>query len=205
MHLDNKQHWETIYSTKTAEEVSWTQVRPTLSLYFIEQLAISKDAAIIDIGGGDSHLVDFLLDADYTNISVLDISEAAIARAKTRLGKRAEQVKWIVSDVLDFNPTSTYAVWHDRATFHFLRETVAQENYLKKVAKFAESLIVATFSTDGPLKCSGLEICQYDEESMKRMFESAGFVNTTCKREDHVTPFATTQNFVFCGFKRKTD
>ena len=199
--INTKNHWDTIYKTKKSNEVSWTQDVPTISLESIQKLKISKDASIIDIGGGDSKLVDFLLKKGYSNISVLDISDAAILRAKNRLGKGADKVKWIVTDILDFVPTEKYDVWHDRAAFHFQTESDKIEKYLNIVKHAVKSfLIVGTFSVDGPKKCSGLEINQYDENGIKEKFEKANFENIECKREDHMTPAGAIQNFLFCSF-----
>jgi trans-aconitate methyltransferase len=198
-----KEHWDTIYQTKQPNEVSWTQEVPAVSLEFIHKFSIPKTAKIIDIGGGDSKLVDFLLAEGYSNVSVLDISESAILRAQERLGKDANKVKWIVCDILDFRPKEKYDVWHDRAAFHFQTDTAQIEKYLQIVKKSVDGLvIVGTFSVDGPFKCSGLEIKQYDEQGMKEKFETSGFQNLACKREDHITPSGAVQNFVFCSFMR---
>jgi trans-aconitate methyltransferase len=203
MIVDIKEHWETIYQTKQPNEVSWTQEVPAVSLEFIHKFSIPKTAKIIDIGGGDSKLVDFLLAEGYSNVSVLDISESAILRAKERLGRDANKVKWIVCDILDFRPKEKYDVWHDRAAFHFQTDTAQIEKYLQIVKKSVDGLvIVGTFSVDGPFKCSGLEIKQYDEQGMKEKFETSGFQNLACKREDHITPSGAVQNFVFCSFMR---
>lgn len=196
-----KEHWETIYKTKQPDEVSWTQEVPQLSLDFIQRLAIPKTARIIDIGGGDSKLVDFLLVRGYTNLSVLDISEAAILRAKDRLGEKASKINWIVSDILDFTPPEKYDVWHDRAAFHFQTDPVKIHKYLNIVKHAVDGIvIVGTFSVDGPNKCSGLAVRQYDENGMKSEFEKCGFKNIKCEREDHITPSGLIQNFVFCSF-----
>jgi len=120
MEIERKNHWETVYKNKQPNEVSWTQENPKTSLDFIRETNLGKSARIIDIGGGDSKLVDFLLEEGYENISVLDISANALERAKKRLGKNAEKVNWIVSDITEFKPETTYDIWHDRATFHFL-------------------------------------------------------------------------------------
>jgi SAM-dependent methyltransferase len=203
MIVDTKEHWETIYQTKQPNEVSWNQEVPAVSLEFIHKFSIPKTAKIIDIGGGDSKLVDFLLAEGYSNVSVLDISESAILRAQERLGKDANKVKWIVCDILDFRPKEKYDVWHDRAAFHFQTDTAQIEKYLQIVKKSVDGLvIVGTFSVDGPFKCSGLEIKQYDEQGMKEKFETSGFQNLACKREDHITPSGAVQNFVFCSFMR---
>jgi ubiquinone/menaquinone biosynthesis C-methylase UbiE len=201
MEVNLKAHWENIYKTKEPNEVSWTQEVPTVSLGFIHKFNPPINAKIIDIGGGDSKLVDNLLSEGFTDISVLDISEAAIERAKKRLGEKAHQVKWIVGDVLDFKPIEKYDIWHDRAAFHFQTKPENIEKYLgilKDAAK--DKIIIGTFSIDGPKKCSGLEIKQYDENIMKKMFESASFKNIECKREDHITPSGAVQNFIFCSF-----
>ena len=203
--IDRKQHWENIYQTKELKDVSWYQPTPETSLEFISNLKIAKDAKIIDVGGGDSFLVEFLLDLGYNDITVLDISANAIERAKGRMGESAQKVKWIVSDVTQFNPTEKYDLWHDRAAFHFLRSKNDIESYLKILNQsIAENgqLIIGTFSEDGPLKCSGIEIKQYSEESMVNQFQ-ADFEKITCLQVVHPTPFDTTQNFTFCSFKRR--
>lgn len=200
MEKNLKEHWETVYATKTPQEVSWTQEKPSISLDFILSFTLDKSASIIDIGGGDSLLVDFLLDLGYTNISVLDISAHAIERAKLRLGNKAHLVTWIVSDINDFQPEITYYLWHDRAAFHFLTAPSDIRRYASLVSNHAKNLVIGTFSKDGPLKCSGLEITQYDEASLGDLFKAEGFECIESKREDHQTPFATSQNFVFASF-----
>jgi len=182
MNAEIKKHWETIYQTKQPNEVSWTEEKPSVSLDIIHSFNPSKSAKIIDIGGGDSKLVDYLLAEGYTELSVLDISEAAIERAKKRLGKKSNQITWIVQDVLDFKPKEQYTIWHDRAAFHFQTDEKTINSYLNLVPK-AESgnVIVGTFSTDGPTKCSGLDVKQYDEAGMKNRFESRAFKNILCK------------------------
>lgn len=196
-----KEHWEGVYKTKTPDQVSWTQVKPINSLRLIENSNISKDAKIIDIGGGDSNLVDYLLEEGYTNITVLDISGEALERAKKRLGNKAHQVKWIESNITTFTPTEQYDVWHDRAVFHFLtvEETQAYTQLVTKAVK--ENLIIATFSKQGPLKCSGLEIIQYNAEDLNELFKES-FTLKDSFYEDHITPFDTKQNFVYCHFKK---
>ena len=203
MQRQSQNHWETIYRTKQPNEVSWTQDVPTTSLEFIHQFNTPKNAKIIDVGGGDSKLVDHLLDEGYQDVTVLDISEAAIDRAKARLGKRSQQVNWIISDVLNFHPKVKYDLWHDRAAFHFQTspETVYAYLHIAEEA-VAGKMIVATFSTDGPKKCSGLEIKQYNEDSLGHLFEQAHFHKLGCKREDHLTPSGGVQNFVFCSFEK---
>jgi trans-aconitate methyltransferase len=204
MNIPAQQHWETIYTSKQPNEVSWTQDVPAPSLQFIHTFNLPKTAKIIDVGGGDSKLVDHLLNEGFEDITVLDISAAAIERAKIRLGDMANQVKWLVSDVLEFHPTESYDLWHDRAAFHFQTSTENIQAYLQVAEKAANGkMIVATFSTDGPTKCSGLVIKQYDETTMTNLFEQNGFQKLDCKREDHLTPFGNVQNFVFCSFQKK--
>jgi len=205
MNSDLKAHWERIYRTKSPAEVSWTQEIPAISLEFIQVLNLPKDAKIIDVGGGDSLLVDYLLREGYSQLTVLDISSAAIERAKYRLGKNAERVNWMVCDILDFNPSGTYDLWHDRAAFHF---QIIPENIRAYLSIMNRSVtgyaVIGSFSTYGPTKCSGLEIRQYDEESLRKLFEEQGFTRLSCKNEDHITPSGNIQNFLFCSFK-KTD
>ncbi len=203
--MESKQkHWETIYSTKQPNEVSWTQDVPQTSLNFVHSFNLPKTAKIIDIGGGDSKLVDFLLNEGFTDITVLDISEHALNRAKQRLGEKADKVKWVVSDITEFKPNTTYDFWHDRAAFHFLTTEKEIEIYLnitRQAIKKNGYLTIGTFSTEGPQKCSGLEIKQYSEETLTAELEK-GFEKLKCVTEDHTTPFNTTQNFLFCSFKR---
>lgn len=203
MQVQIKNHWEHIYNTKQPNQVSWTQEVPTISINFVKQLQIPKNASIIDVGGGDSKFVDYLLAEGYTNISVLDISEAAINRAKSRLGEKAINVNWIVGDILDFNPTGHYDLWHDRAAFHFQTDISSISKYIEIVKKAcSDKIVIGTFSVDGPTKCSGLEIKQYEETSLKSEFENTQFKNIECKREDHITPSGSVQNFIFCAFEK---
>ncbi len=199
-----KQHWDKIYETKEETAFSWFQSYPKTSIEFITLFNLTKNAKIIDIGGGDSHLVDALIEMGYTNISVLDISAKAIERAKIRLGNKADSVKWIVSDIMEFEPTVEYDFWHDRAAFHFLTTEVQIIRYLSVVSKAIKKeghLVLGTFSQTGPTKCSGLEIKQYTETSLSSLFEK-DFKRIKCIEETHVTPFSTMQNFVFCSFEK---
>jgi SAM-dependent methyltransferase len=202
MEVEIKNHWENIYGTKQANEVSWTQEIPKTSLEFIHSYNLPKSAAIIDIGGGDSKLVDYLLDEGYSNITVLDISEKAIEKAKYRLGNNAGKVNWIVSDILDFHPEEKFDIWHDRAAFHFMVTNDQIEKYLSIARNSLDGyLTIGTFSVDGPKKCSGLEIKQYDASHLEAQL-AKGFSKIRCVTEDHVTPFNTVQNFIFCSFKK---
>lgn len=200
----HKDHWEQVYQNKQLSEVSWYQPNPQTSLHFIEAAGLAKNDAIIDVGGGDSFLADHLLDRGYSDVTVLDISETSISRAKKRLGEKAGLVKWIVADASDFHPDRKYALWHDRAAFHFLTEEEQIKNYVATVENFILKnghLIIGTFSKSGPEKCSGLQIQQYDEESMCRRFER-GFNRLNCMRVDHLTPSKSIQNFLFCSFQK---
>ena len=203
MNLERKKHWETVYETKNPDQVSWTQETPKTSLEFIHSFGLDKTAKIIDIGGGDSNLVDYLLDEGFENVTVLDISEKALEKAKKRLGEKATKVTWIVSDITEFEPNMTFDVWHDRATFHFLTTTEQIKKYMK-IARNSVSgfLTIGTFSQNGPEKCSGLEIKQYNEEELTSELNN-GFDKVKCVTEDHLTPFETKQNFLFCSFKRQ--
>ena len=203
MNESNTAHWQNIYTNKQPHEVSWTQPVPQTSLDYIKNLKLPKSASIIDIGGGESRLVDFLLEDGYTNISVLDISAKALEKTRQRLGADEAKVKWIVSDITSFQPTEKYNVWHDRVAFHFLISSHQKEKYKALVDEFAKGyLIMAAFSTSGPLKCSGLTIQQYSAETMKEFFKE-NFELIDAKTEDHITPFNTKQNFLWCLFKRK--
>lgn len=202
MESNKKNHWDAVYETKQPNEVSWTQEKPKTSLDFIRETNLGKTAKIIDIGGGDSKLVDFLLDEGYENITVLDISEKALERAKKRLGKNAEKVNWIVSDITEFKPEIDYDIWHDRATFHFLTTAKQVKAYFEIIEKhITDFLIIGTFSENGPMKCSGLDIKQYSESDLEKQF-SKRFKKLKCITEDHLTPFETTQNFTFCTFEK---
>lgn len=200
---ETKLHWEAIYENKSPDEVSWTQEIPKTSLSLINELNIDKSSSIIDIGGGDSRLVDHLLDLGFNNITVLDISAKAIEKAKIRLADKSHLVKWIVSDILEFVPTQQYDVWHDRAAFHFLTEQNQIEKYKNTVEEAkVKNIIISTFSTDGPLKCSGLEIKQYTNKTLEEVF-SHNFKLLSSVTEQHLTPFNTTQDFVFVSLHRK--
>lgn len=203
MNLNKKTHWEQIYTTRNPDQVSWTQHVPATSLDFIHSFGLSKTSKIIDIGGGDSKLVDYLLEEGFEDITVLDISEAALAKAKIRLGSKAEQVKWVVSDIADFKPTDNYDVWHDRATFHFLTKESQVKAYMRIAGKSVKQyMVVGTFSENGPEMCSGLPVRQYTEQQLENQLLK-DFKKIKCINEDHVTPFETKQNFLFCSFKKQ--
>lgn len=200
----NKNHWENVFSTKSRNQVSWTQEYPKTSIDYIESLSLPKSANIIDVGGGDSNLVDALLDRGYQNIWVLDISETALDKARNRLAIKAQNVNWIVTDILEFQSDIRFDFWHDRAVFHFLTESCDIEKYVNLVCNLVAEgggFLLGTFSENGPQKCSGLNITQYNDIKMKETFDLC-FQSVKCFSEDHITPFNTVQNFQFCGFKK---
>ena len=201
---DRKKHWENIYQTKDLKDVSWYQPTPTTSLDFLKEFNIPTNAKIIDIGGGDSFLVDHLLDLGYTDITVLDISASSLDRAKQRLGDRATIVKWIVADAATFKPIEQYDFWHDRAAFHFLTDDQEITNYIDTIQNSIKPtgvLIIGTFSEQGPKKCSGIEIKQYSETTMTDRLKKI-FAKVKCITVDHKTPSDAIQNFIFCSFKK---
>ena len=200
--MSTKSHWEKIYSEKSPQEVSWTQEIPETSIKFFNDFKLSKTSPIIDIGGGESKFVDYLLEEGYQNISVLDISENAIKRAKDRLGKKSKNIEWIVCDINDFNPKKKYALWHDRAVFHFLTSDIDINRYVENVKLYAENFIIGSFSTSGPKKCSGLDITQYNKSLLSKLFEEFMAIKKI-EHINHITPFETTQNFIFCSFSAK--
>ena len=206
--MTRHQHWEKIYQSKAASEVSWFQESAALSLTLIRRVGPDPRAPIIDVGGGASTLVDGLLDAGHQQITVLDIAGSALAVARQRLGERAAQVTWIESDVLTaLLPAARYALWHDRAVFHFLTDAADRAQYVAKVRHAVQTgghVIVASFAPDGPLRCSGLEVMRYSPETMLAQF-GEGFELLDSVREDHRTPSGATQAFVYCLFRLSSD
>jgi SAM-dependent methyltransferase len=194
-------HWERIYRTKDPTQVSWYQPEPTLSLDLIQRVAPDLDAPIIDVGGGASTLVDGLLATGYRHLTVLDLSPTALALARQRLGVKAGLVAWIAGSVLDAGlRESAYAVWHDRAVFHFLTDRRDRDRYVAQTRRAVRPnghVIVASFSPEGPAKCSGLDVARYSPEGMHAEF-GAGFRLLDSVREDHHTPAGAIQAFVYC-------
>jgi len=202
---DLKSHWENIYSKKEFEETSWFQEKPEISLNIIQSLGLSKKASIIDVGSGNSYLIDHLLELGYENVSVLDISETALEKAKTRLGAKAQNVEWISSDITKYTFEKTYEVWHDRAAFHFLTENKQVENYIFKLKNSLKSggyFILGVFSEDGPDKCSDIEVKKYTSDEMKQLFEK-DFEIVRLENIDHKTPWDAVQSFTFGLFRKK--
>jgi SAM-dependent methyltransferase len=199
--VDPKTHWDKVYTTKAPDEVSWYRTHLETSLALIERAVEARSASIIDVGGGESTLVDDLLFRGYHNITVLDISQAAIDRIKCRLGPAAGQVCWLVADIteIELEPRA-YDLWHDRAVFHFLTAPQQRTAYVRQVARSVRPgghIIVSAFGPAGPTKCSGLEVMRYDAESLHREF-GARFRLVESSTELHQTPFETTQQFLYC-------
>ena len=199
--VDTKTHWEKVYTTKEPETVSWYRAHLETSVALIERAAHSRSASIIDIGAGESTLVDDLVARRYQNISVLDVSQTALDVTKKRLGPLAPQIKWIVADItqVELEPLA-YDVWHDRAVFHFLTSIEQRAAYVRNVAhavKPGGHVIVSTFGPKGPTKCSGLEVMRYDAESLHNEF-GLRFRLVESSKEIHQTPFGTSQQFLYC-------
>jgi SAM-dependent methyltransferase len=202
--MDTRNHWENIYKTKTPEAVSWYRPHLETSLALIERAASGKSASIIDVGGGESTLVDDLLARGYENLSVLDVSQTAFDVTKKRLGFAAEQIHWIVADITEAHLESgAYDVWHDRAVFHFLTTPEQRTAYVRQVAysvKAGGHVIIGTFGPEGPTKCSGLDIVRYDADSLHDQF-GVRFRLEESSKELHRTPFGTIQQFLYCYCK----
>ena len=202
---ERKEHWERIYSAKAPEAVSWYQREPVLSLQLIQNSSLRKDDPIIDVGGGASVLVDHLLEQGYTRLAVLDISSTSLAYARYRLGERARDVEWFTTDVTAFVPPHQFALWHDRAVFHFLTEAEDRKKYvavLKQTLRPGGYLILAAFALHGPTKCSGLDVVQYDAEKLLKELGDQ-FVIVEERNETHVTPDRKEQLFSWFHLVRK--
>jgi SAM-dependent methyltransferase len=199
--MDSKSHWEQIYRNKLPTQVSWYQPHALRSLALIRRVSPPPNGAIIDVGGGASTLADDLLDAGYRDLTVLDLSAAALAEARIRLGSRAGSVRWIEADILDASlPKTGYSVWHDRAVFHFLTAPGDRARYVAQVRRAVRSggfVLVATFADDGPTQCSGLEVHRYSPEALHAEF-GAPFRLMASEREEHVTPAGVRQAFIYC-------
>jgi SAM-dependent methyltransferase len=197
-------HWEGVYTKKGENELSWFQENPALSLQLIAQVGATPASAIIDIGGGASRLVDNLIERGFEDVTVLDLSEAALEAAKARLGGRAAQVHWIVADATVWEPLKAYDIWHDRAAFHFLTEDSDRAAYiarLERALKVGGHAIIATFALDGPERCSGLPVVRYDPASLGQTLGRA-FQLVDTQRQIHATPWSSEQSFQFSVFRR---
>lgn len=199
--MKKQQHWENIYTTKAPTEVSWYQAYPELSLDLIDRSGVDKSGYIIDVGGGESTLIDFLLKNGYEDITVLDISASALNRTKARLEEKANLVTWIEADITKIQlPYNIYDIWHDRAVFHFLTDKEDRQRYIAAVKYSLKSngrIIVATFAPDGPPRCSGLDIVRYKPETLHSEFGEE-FELLDSRSEIHQTPFGTQQKFIYC-------
>ena len=201
---DKQQHWDKIYSDKTPLEVSWFQAEPTLSLQLIHDSIEDPGAAIIDVGGGASRLVDHLLERGYNNLAVLDISATAIAQAQQRLAERADQVEWFVEDITRFRAPRKFHLWHDRAVFHFLTDEQDCQAYVDTLRQAMESggdVVIATFDIGGPQQCSGLDVVQYDADKITGVL-GKDFELVEIRHELHQTPGEKTQPFNYFHFKK---
>lgn len=203
--MQQKDHWEKVYSTKPTDGVSWYQEHADRSLDLIRGTGVRPDASIIDVGGGASTLVDDLLREGYASLTVLDLSGAALAAARTRLGQRASEVTWLEADITKVGlPAQAYDVWHDRAVFHFLTSEDDRKAYVETVLRAVKPgghVIVATFAEDGPLQCSGLPVRRYSADELHAEFGQP-FTLLRHQREEHHTPFGTVQKFVYCYCRR---
>jgi 2-polyprenyl-3-methyl-5-hydroxy-6-metoxy-1,4-benzoquinol methylase len=205
--MENKMklHWENVYNEKNENEVSWYQKVPNISLDIIKSLDLNLNSKIIDIGAGESRLVDNLLDLGFNNIDILDISKKSIEKAQKRLGLKSDKINWIVSDINDFKPDEKYDLWHDRAAFHFLKDPVQINNYVVLANSSLNNngkIVLGTFSSNGPLKCSGLEVSRYNQKSVSNVFSKC-FTLLNYHHSNHPTPFNTTQEFLFSVLSKK--
>ena len=203
--MNRQEHWNQVYQTKGAQDVSWYQRRPDLSLALIAASGVSKDAGIIDVGGGASALVDFLLDDGFKRVGVLDLSGAALAQSRARLGARAGAVEWFEADVTSFEPSHRFGLWHDRAVLHFLTAEADRRGYvatLRRTLQRGGAVVISTFALDGPPKCSGLEVMRYDEHSIRAELGEE-FQLQEVRRETHMTPWESEQRFIYFRFQRQ--
>jgi trans-aconitate methyltransferase len=200
-------HWENVYAGKGENQVSWFQETPAISLELIELVGATPGSGIIDIGGGASRLVDCLVSRGYEDVTVLDLSEAALAAARSRVGESGGRVTWVAADVTIWEPSRTYDIWHDRAAFHFLTEREDQAAYiarLRRAVRPGGHAIIGTFAPDGPERCSGLLVSRYDAAGLAATL-GRGFELIDARRHEHVTPWGATQKFQFSTFRREQD
>lgn len=202
--MDRTQHWESVYQSKNSTEVSWFEADPKQSLGLILHVAGEARGRVLDVGGGQSFLVDRLLDVGFKQVSVVDISPTAIEATKARLGERAAQVEWIVADITQRDGFGEFDIWHDRAVFHFIVDPDDRKHYvdlLKRTLPYGGHFIVGTFAIGGPEKCSGLPICQYDAATMQAEL-GPSFEPVECSEYLHTTPTGKLQQFFFGVYKR---
>jgi 2-polyprenyl-3-methyl-5-hydroxy-6-metoxy-1,4-benzoquinol methylase len=202
---DRTEHWNRVYATKNEKDVSWYQPKPEVSLALIREYAPDKAVSIIDIGGGASLLAAELLREGYLDLAVLDVSAEALERAKANLGGESAKVDWIVADITEWKPAREWDVWHDRAVFHFLTDTVSQDAYIRTLdaaTSLGAIVIISGFALDGPEKCSGLPVVRYDAQSLSKRF-GAGFELLVEKRETHITPGGSVQKFYYAMLRKR--
>ena len=201
--MDISSHWTEVYRNKPATGVTWYQKCPSLSLNFIYETGFGCAAAIIDVGAGSSTLADYLLEGGYKNITLLDISEHALGITRDRV-REPDKILWMVGDITEIAlPAKCYDIWHDRAVFHFLTDTESQRRYVEQIRhalKPSGHLIIATFASDGPVKCSGLDTVRYDPAKLHGVL-GAEFELIGSATEAHVTPWNSEQNFQYCHFR----
>ncbi len=205
--MNRKKHWDKVYEARGPGELTWFQQEPVTSLRLIRRMGLGPEARVLDVGGGTSHLAHFLLQEGFRRVSVLDVSGKALARAKTQLGPRAEEIEWFEEDLLDFDPADRWVVWHDRAVFHFLTLADDRKKYCQALRRALEPgghLIIATFAMDGPTRCSGLDCVQYSPESLHSVIGSEYRLRGSLK-EEHITPKGGTQNFLYSWFQRESE
>jgi len=202
---ERRAHWERFYATRAETEVSWFQADPAPSLEALARVGATRRSAIVDIGGGASRLVDRLVRDGYSDISVLDVTAAALKTVRARLGEDAQKVQWIVADVTRWTPERSYDVWHDRAAFHFLVDPADRASYVERMRLALRSggyAVIATFAPDGPEKCSGLTVARHDGESLAAAL-GPDFEWIETRRHDHQTPSGAVQRFQFSAFRRR--
>jgi SAM-dependent methyltransferase len=200
-----REHWDRVYQTRTPDSVSWYQPSPAPSLAALERIGVPRSAALIDIGGGASSLIDHLLAMGWSDLTVLDIAQPALDVAKARLGNAADRVRWLQADITAWTPERSWDVWHDRAVFHFLTEAEARSRYRRALEAALQPgglAIIATFALDGPERCSGLPVQRYDGATLTREL-GGGFALIESWRESHTTPGGATQSFNWCAFRRR--
>ena len=203
MTMSRKEYWDHVYETRSPTELSWFQPVPSRSMTMIRDTGVPTEAPIIDVGAGVSTLVDVLLNSDYTNISVLEISVSAIAECRMRIGDDASRVKWLQADVLEWGPEERYYLWHDRAVFHFMTDQAHANNYLETMRTALVPggyFVLATFGPEGPDRCSGMDVQRYSIEQLTKLLEDS-FDLTSYETEDHTTPTGNVQQFLYSTWR----
>ena len=203
--MGRKAHWERVYTTQAVDDVGWYQPRPTASLRLLESAGVSPEAGIIDVGAGASTLVDELVERGYRDLTALDVSRAGLQHVRERLGEQGEQVQWLEADVTTFRPERRWDLWHDRAALHFLTDPSDRKGYVRALEEGVAPgghAIVATFSLEGPRRCSGLEVVRYDPAALSGEL-GAAFELREARGEDHRTPTGVVQPFIYCLFQRR--